>query len=118
MGLLVAGIVFGNHGLGWLNSDTETIKLFSSIGKIYLMFVAGLEIDLEQFKQTRTRSFTFGALTFAVPMIGGIALGLLFQLGWLAAVLVGSLLASHTLLAYPIIQRNGVVGNDKRKLKV
>ncbi|MGF1604659.1 MAG: cation:proton antiporter [Thermosynechococcaceae cyanobacterium] len=112
VGLLVAGVIFGGSGLGWLRSDTETMKLLSEIGKIYLMFVAGLEIDLEQFKKTRNRSLSFGLLTFAIPMMGGIAVGLLFNFGWLAAVLIGSLLASHTLLAYPIVQRLGVVGDE------
>lgn len=112
VGLLFAGIIFGGSGLGWLRSDTETMKLLSEIGKIYLMFVAGLEIDLAQFHKTRNRSLSFGFLTFAIPMIGGIAVGLLFQLGWLASVLIGSLLASHTLLAYPIIQKFGVVGDE------
>ncbi|PZD72015.1 Na(+)/H(+)-K(+) antiporter GerN [Acaryochloris thomasi RCC1774] len=110
VGLLVAGVIFGS--LGWLKSDSETMKLLSEMGKIYLMFVAGLEIDLEQFQRTRNRSLSFGLLTFAIPMVGGIAVGLLFNFGWLAAVLIGSLLASHTLLAYPIIQRLGVMADE------
>jgi Kef-type K+ transport system membrane component KefB/nucleotide-binding universal stress UspA family protein len=112
VGLLVAGVIFGGNGLGWLESGTETLRLLSDIGKIYLMFVAGLEIDLIQFQRTRNRALTFGYLTFAIPMAGGIAVGLLFNFGWLAAVLIGSLLASHTLLAYPIIQRLGVVRDE------
>lgn len=112
VGLLVAGVIFGSSGLGWLKPDSETLNLLSEIGKIYLMFVAGLEIDLVQFKRTRNRSLSFGFLTFAIPMLGGITVGLLFDFGWLAAVLIGSLLASHTLLAYPIVQRLGVVGDE------
>lgn len=110
VGLLVAGVLFG--GLGWLRADSETMQLLSEIGKVYLMFVAGLEIDLAQFQRTRDRALSFGFLTFAIPMLGGIAVGLLFNFGWLAAVLIGSLLASHTLLAYPIIQRLGVVNDE------
>ena len=112
VGLLVAGIIFGGSGLGWLKADGETMKLLSEIGKIYLMFVAGLEIDLVLFQKTRNRSISFGVLTFAIPMLGGIAVGLFFNFGWLTAVLIGSLLASHTLLAYPVIQRLGVVGDE------
>lgn len=112
VGLLAAGVLFGGSGLGWLNADSETMQLFSEIGKIYLMFVAGLEIDLALFQKTRNRSMGFGFLTFAIPLLGGIAIGLLFGFGWLAAVLIGSLLASHTLLAYPIVQRLGVVGDE------
>lgn len=70
VGLLVAGVLFGSSGLGWLRSNTETMKLLSDIGKIYLMFVAGLEINLVQFQRTRTRSLSFGLLTFC-PCWGG-----------------------------------------------
>ncbi|MBE9036290.1 cation:proton antiporter domain-containing protein [aff. Roholtiella sp. LEGE 12411] len=112
VGLLVAGVVLGQNGLKLLDSESDTIKLLSDIGKIYLMFVAGLEIDLEQFRKTRNRSIGFGTLTFLVPMIAGIAVGRLFNFGWNASVLIGSLLASHTLLAYPIVSRLGVVTNE------
>ncbi|KPQ35863.1 MAG: transporter, CPA2 family [Phormidesmis priestleyi Ana] len=112
VGLLAAGVLFGGSALGWLDPDSETMKLLSEIGKIYLMFAAGLEIDLALFQKTRNRSLTFGALTFAIPFISGVAIGLVFGFGWLAAVLIGSLLASHTLLAYPIVQRLGVVSDE------
>ncbi|OKH55911.1 sodium:proton antiporter [Calothrix sp. HK-06] len=112
VGLLVAGVILGDSGLKFLNPESETIKLLSEIGKIYLMFVAGLEIDLEQFRKTRNRSIGFGFLTFIVPMIAGIAIGRIFNFGWNTSVLIGSLLASHTLLAYPIVSRLGVVGNE------
>ncbi len=112
VGLLAAGIAFGGSALGWLDPASETMKLLSEIGKIYLMFVAGLEIDLALFQKTRNRSLTFGTLTFIVPFVSGMILGLGFGFGWLAAVLIGSLLASHTLLAYPIIQRLGVVSDE------
>ncbi len=112
VGLIAAGVVFGSSGLGWLNADSDTMKLFADVGKIYLMFVAGLEIDLALFQKTRDRSLGFGFLTFALPLAGGMSVGLFFGFGWLAAVLIGSLLASHTLLAYPIIQRLGVVDDE------
>ncbi|MGC1309929.1 MAG: cation:proton antiporter [Phormidesmis sp.] len=112
VGLLVAGVLFGSGLLGWLSAKDETMILLSEIGKIYLMFVAGLEIDLSLFNKTRNRSLTFGALTFAFPFLGGTALGFFFGFGPLAAVLIGSLLASHTLLGYPIVQRLGVVGDE------
>ena len=60
VGLLVAGVVLGQNGLKLLDSESDTIKLLSDIGKIYLMFVAGLEIDLEQFRKTKNRSIGFG----------------------------------------------------------
>ncbi|MBU7583052.1 MAG: cation:proton antiporter [Nostoc sp. TH1S01] len=112
VGLLVAGVILGENGLKILNSESDTIKLLSDIGKIYLMFVAGLEIDLEQFRKTKNRSIGFGTLTFIVPLIAGILVGRLFNFGWNSAFLIGSLLASHTLLAYPIVSRLGVVTNE------
>ncbi|MEN9518395.1 MAG: hypothetical protein RLZZ381_983 [Cyanobacteriota bacterium] len=112
VGLLVAGVIFGSSGLGLLDSKSETMILLADIGKIYLMFVAGLEIDLEQFRRTRNRSMTFGFATFSVPLIGGILVGRIFGFSWNTAVLIGSLLASHTLLAYPIVRRLGVVNNE------
>ncbi len=118
VGLLVAGVIFGESGLDWLQPDTETMKLLSEIGKIYLMFVAGLEMDLAQFQKTRNRALSFGSLTFAIPMLGGIAVGLLFNFGLLPAVLIGSFLASHTLLAYPIVQRLGVVRDEAVTISV
>jgi Kef-type K+ transport system membrane component KefB/nucleotide-binding universal stress UspA family protein len=112
VGLLLAGVLLGQNGLNLLDSDSDTIKLLSGIGKIYLMFVAGLEIDLAQFRKTRNRSIGFGILTFLVPFLTGIVIGQWFHFGWNASVLIGSLLASHTLLAYPIVSRLGVVTNE------
>jgi Kef-type K+ transport system membrane component KefB len=112
VGLLLAGIILGPHGLGWLKAESETVKLLSDIGKVYLMFVAGLEIDMQAFRKTRNRSLAFGLLTFAIPLITGTALGLGLNMGWNAAIVLGSLLASHTLLAYPLLQRLGVVRNQ------
>ncbi|WP_404783712.1 cation:proton antiporter [Altericista sp. CCNU0014] len=112
IGLLIAGVVLGQSGLRLLSHDSETVKLLSEVGKVYLMFVAGLEIDLEQFRKTRNRSIGFGLLTFLVPLLTGIAIGQMFGFSWNASLLIGSLLASHTLLAYPIVSRLGVVNNE------
>lgn len=112
VGLLAAGVVFGSSGLGLLNSKSETMVLLADIGKIYLMFVAGLEIDMEQFRHTKNRSLMFGAATFTLPLIAGTIVGRIFGFEWNSAVLIGSLLASHTLLAYPIVKRLGVVNDE------
>ncbi len=108
VGLLFAGVVLGSSGLGLLDADTEMMDLLSDIGKIYLMFVAGLEIDLAEFRKTKDRSLVFGAATFLLPAIAGTLVGRLSGMGWNGAVLTGSLLASHTLLGYPIVNRLGV----------
>jgi len=112
VGLLVAGVCLGPGGLQMLNPEDDTIELLSDVGKIYLMFVAGLEIDLADFRKTQNRSLGFGFATFAVPMLAGILVGRASDFSWNTSILIGSLLASHTLLGFPIVSRLGVVRNE------
>ncbi|MBW4679521.1 MAG: cation:proton antiporter [Microcoleus vaginatus WJT46-NPBG5] len=112
VGLLAAGVLLGQNGLKLLDTDLPTMKLLSDIGLLYLMFVAGLEVDIHQFRKKKHRSIGFGSLTFIIPMIAGTAVGRVFGFEWNASILIGSLLASHTLLAYPIVSRLGVVANE------
>ncbi|MDC0833627.1 sodium:proton antiporter [Leptolyngbya valderiana BDU 20041] len=112
VGLIAAGVVLGTDGLGFLDPDADYMMLFTDIGKIYLMFVAGLEIDLAEFRKKKDRSLGFGLATFAVPLLMGTAVATIFGFGPNAAILIGSLMASHTLLGYPIVTRLGVGGNE------
>lgn len=112
VGLLAAGVILGPQGLNILQRGVPPMQLLPEIGLIYLMFVAGLEIDMAQFRRTRNRSLTFGSFTFLVPLITGTIVGRCFGFGWNASILIGSLFASHTLLAYPIVSRLGVVNNE------
>ncbi|MUL38531.1 cation:proton antiporter [Gloeocapsopsis dulcis] len=112
IGLLVAGVVLGPNVLNIFQTELPTIRLLSNIGLVYLMFVAGLEVDMEQFRRTRNKSLGFGTFTFLVPLIVGTLVGRVFGFGWNASILIGSLFASHTLLAYPIISRLGVINNE------
>ncbi len=112
VGLLFAGVLLGPSVIGLLDPAGDIEKLFADVGKVYLMFVAALEIDLKEFSRNRDRAMKFGFLTFAIPLMGGILLGRGTGFGWIAAVLIGSLLASHTLLAYPIVMRLGVTRDE------
>jgi Kef-type K+ transport system membrane component KefB/nucleotide-binding universal stress UspA family protein len=112
VGLLFAGVIFGSDGLGFLDKDQESIKLLADIGKIYLMFVAGLEIDLNDFRKSKNKALTFGWFTFIIPLVIGALVGRIVGLGWNASILLGSILSSHTLLGYPIVNRLGVVANE------
>jgi Kef-type K+ transport system membrane component KefB/nucleotide-binding universal stress UspA family protein len=112
VGLLVAGICLGPEGLRLLSADSETMSLLSDIGKIYLMFVAGLEIDLAEFRKTKNRSLGFGIATFLIPLAIGTLVGIIFSMGLNSSILIGSLMASHTLLGYPIITRLGVAKSE------
>lgn len=112
VGLIAAGVILGPNSLNILQTKQPTMELLSDIGLVYLMFVAGLEVDMEQFRKTKYRSAGFGSLTFIVPLIFGTTVGRVFGFDWNASILIGSLFASHTLLAYPIVSRLGVVGNE------
>lgn len=111
VGLIIGGIIIGPNGLGWLNNN-EQIELLSTIGLLYLMFSAGLEVDIHQFKRVRTRAFIFGLFTYLIPQIMGTAFGLWLGLSWLGAILLGSAFSSHTLIAFPILTRLGIVKNE------
>ncbi len=107
VGLLAAGVLLGPHALGWLQESSETVRLLSDVGVVYLLFIAGLEIDLAEFARIRQRSLRFGLLTFSLPMVAGLLLGLSFGYALLSSVLLGSILASHTPLGYPIVRSYG-----------
>jgi Kef-type K+ transport system membrane component KefB len=108
VGLLLAGVLLGPFALDLINPASQTVDLFASLGRVFLMFIAGLEIDLRVFEATRRRSALFGALTFLLPLTGGALVGHAFGFDWNAAVLIGSLIASHTLLGFPIVVRLGL----------
>ncbi len=112
VGLLVAGVLLGPSGANLLDSEEQMMALFIDAGKVYLMFVAGLEIDLAEFRKTKERSLGFGIATFLLPLLGGTLVGQLFGFGLNASILMGSLLASHTLLGFPIVIRLGVATNQ------
>lgn len=108
IGLILAGIIIGPYGLNLLLRDSS-IVLFGTVGLLYIMFTAGLEIDLEQFKKNRGKSFVFGLYTFLVPMILGTAGAYyLLNFSFPSSLLLASMFASHTLLAYPITSRYGI----------
>lgn len=108
--LIVAGAVVGPHGLGLLERD-ETIVLLGTVGLLYLMLMAGVEIDLQGFARHRRRSLAFGAATFLLPQVLGTGVGLALGYGWAASILMASMFASHTLVAYPIASRLGIARN-------
>ncbi|GAA6615260.1 cation:proton antiporter [Scytonema sp. NUACC26] len=112
VGLLLAGLVLGPNGFSILHKDSALINSLSDIGLVYLIFVASLQVDIQQFRRVKSRSLGFGFFTFIVPVIVGTAIGRIFNFDWNASILIGSLLASHTLVAYPKLARLGVVNNE------
>ena len=107
VGLLLSGVLFGPYGLEVIGKTRPIADFLGEIGKILLMFMAGLEIDLDLFKRVQKKSMTFGVMTTALPLVLGTAVGLVFGYPVLPAIVVGSLLASHTLLASSTIRRLG-----------
>lgn len=108
LGFIGAGVVLGPSALNVLDPEGPSIVLLSEIGKLLFMFFVGFEIDLKEFNRTRARSLTFGVLTFLLPLALGTTLARFLGNGWNTSLLVGSLIASHTLLAYPLLQRLGL----------
>jgi Kef-type K+ transport system membrane component KefB len=111
IGLLLGGYAIGPHGLDAIGAGNTTVPDLGQLGLLYLMFVAGVELDLELLRRHRRAALVFGLLTFALPMAFGSAVG--FGLGWatLAALLLGSLLASHTLIVYPQLRDAGLASD-------
>jgi Kef-type K+ transport system membrane component KefB len=112
VGLLAAGVVLGPSGLHIVPKHAEVAQFFSEVGKLLLMFFAGLEIDMTQFRRVRRRSFAFGATSLALALTMGSSMGLLLGYGWLSALLIASVFASQTLLGYPIVRRLGLVRDE------
>jgi Kef-type K+ transport system membrane component KefB/mannitol/fructose-specific phosphotransferase system IIA component (Ntr-type)/nucleotide-binding universal stress UspA family protein len=110
--LLGCGALLGPNGLGMIERN-QAITMFGSIGLLYIMFTAGLEIDLNRFARTKHRTIVFGLLTFSIPQTLGTLMGhYLLGFNWITSILLGSMFASHTLLAYPIASRLGISRNE------
>ena len=111
VGLIIAGFAIGPKGGGVI--ELETIRLFSTIGLLYIMFLAGLEIDFRDFQKNRNKSILYGALVFTIPFILGILSSLyILHFSWLSALLMASMYTTHTLISYPIVSRLGVTKNE------
>ena len=113
IGLILSGVLIGPMGFGLIGKNTMdpegSVKLFATIGLLYIMFMAGLELDFTQFKKYWTKSLSFGILTFIIPISLGFPLcywGL--KLSPTASLLTASMFATHTLVAYPIISKFGL----------
>ena len=108
IGMILAGLVIGEHGFNILVRDSS-FELFGKVGLYYIMFLAGLEMNMGDFKQNRGKALVLGLLAFIVPIGIGLVTNIaLLKYGVLTSVLLASMYASHTLVAYPIVIRYGV----------
>ena len=110
VGFIVVGIMAGTHGFGWLGG-VETIQTLGKIGMLYIMLQAGIEVDVNDFRQQRSRSVLYGLYSFLVPFVLGIGTSLLLGFSWTTSILMGAMYGSHTLMTYPIVSRYGVQKN-------
>ncbi len=108
VGLLLGGVVIGPHGLGLFGEKRPIADFLAELGKLLLMFFAGLEIDLTHFRSAKNRSAAFGVVTTAIPLLLGTAVALQCGYRLVAAIAIGSLLASHTLLGSSIVSHLGL----------
>jgi Kef-type K+ transport system membrane component KefB/nucleotide-binding universal stress UspA family protein len=112
VGLILSGVLIGPHSLNLLEKSSA-VELFSTIGLLYIMFIAGLELEVNDFRKNRYKSILFGLLTFAIPISIGFPVCrylLNYNLG--TSLLTASMFATHTLVAYPIVSRMGVSKNQ------
>ena len=108
IGMILAGIVVGEHGLNVLARDSS-FEIFGKVGVYYIMFLAGLEMNMEDFKSIRAKATVLGLLAFVIPLGIGIWTNLyLLDYALVTSVLLASMYASHTLIAYPIVIRYGI----------
>ena len=118
IGMVLAGVLIGEHGLNILERD-HSFELFGKVGLLYIMFLAGLEMDMESVKKNSKRILLFGMLTWLIPLILTF-----FMSSWLlgysytASFLLGCIMASNTLIAYPIISRYGLQRHSSVMLSV
>ena len=108
IGMVLAGVLIGEHGLHLLDRD-NSFELFGKVGLLYIMFLAGLEMDMESVKKNSRRILWFGLLTCLVPLVLTYVMAMwLLDYSSTASFLLGCIMASNTLIAYPIISRYGM----------
>lgn len=112
IGYIISGIIIGPNGFNLLEKNSA-VNLFSTIGLLYIMFIAGLELDMAEFKKKKYKSFTFGFFTFIIPLVLGFPICYyLLDFSLSASILTSSMFATHTLVAYPLASRYGISKNE------
>ena len=108
VGMIVAGVVVGPYGFNVLDNDSS-FAIFGQVGLLYLMFLAGLEIDMYHLRLNLRRGMLFGVMTLVIPLVLGVLSSVfLLRLGWTTSLLLGAMYASHTLISYPVAARFGI----------
>lgn len=111
IGLLAGGCLLGPNVLDVISDSSGIVKELGTIGLLYLMFVAGLELDLAVFARFKRQAIIFALLTFAIPQVLGTLAGLFVDYDLDSSILLGSLFASYTLVVYPTLRNMGLSAN-------
>ena len=109
VGFIIVGIVIGHYGL---LPDSTAIQTLGKIGMLYIMLQAGIEVDVNDFRQQRTHAAIFGIYSFLLPFALGVLTSRLLGYNWVTSALLGAMYGSHTLMTYPIVSRYGVQKNE------
>ena len=117
VGFILVGILAGPYGLQLIDSGTS-IQTLGKIGMLYIMLQAGIEVDVNDFRQQRNRAILFGIYSFILPFILGFGTSLLLGFNWVTSVLMGAMYGSHTLMTYPIVSRYGVQKNAAANIAI
>ena len=118
LGLIIAGAIIGPFGFNLITRDSSII-LSGTAGLLYIMFLAGLEIDMADFKKNAGKSTLLGMLGFVIPMLLGTTIGLyLLGYSFCTSVLMASMFSSHTLITYPIVSKLGIAKNQAVNITV
>ena len=108
IGLIISGIIIGPSGFNIIEKG-HAIDLFATIGMLFLMFIAGLDLDQQQFRRTKYKSLLFGFLTYTIPF--GIGLPVCYYLldyNLISSLMISNMFATHTMVSYPIVTRLGL----------
>ena len=117
VGFILVGMLVGQHGLNLL-SGVETIQTLGKIGMLYIMLQAGIEVDVNDFRQQRTHAMLFGLYSFLAPFALGLLTSRLLGFSWVTSTLLGAMYGSHTLMTYPIVSRYGVQKNASANIAI
>ncbi len=112
IGLIVSGIIIGPNGFNIIEKN-NAIDLFATIGMLLLMFIAGLDLDQQQFRRTRYKSLIFGLLTYSIPF--GLGLPVCYYIldySLITSLMISNMFATHTMISYPIVTRLGLTRNE------
>ena len=117
VGFIIVGILVGPYGFELIESGTS-IQTLGKIGMLYIMLQAGIEVDINDFRQQRNSAILFGIYSFLFPFLLGLGTSLLLGFNWVTSALLGAMYGSHTLMTYPIISRYGVQKNAAANIAI